>query len=376
MHYFDHSATTPLHPHVKELMDEVGEHHFGNPSSVHSSGQKARALIEKARGQMAKSIECNSNEIIFTGGGTEANNLILWNLIHEHKKHVVTSAIEHPAILTTLEYLQEFGITYTAVGVDQNGMIDPVDVETSITDNTGLITIMLANNEVGTIQPIKMVSEIARKYNIPFHSDAVQALGKIGVNSKNLGVDMMSFSAHKFYGPKGVGALYFKKAMSLKPLILGGNQEQSLRAGTQNTVGIAGMGLAAELSTESVKNSQPHLKKLKDSFIVQLRSACPDVVFNQHPTDCIPGLVSVTFPGIRNDLLMIHLDKKKVSVSSGSACSSGDIKPSSVLSSMGVSDDLNISTLRISFGTGNTLAEVSILIDAVSSSLKQIRSAA
>jgi len=376
MHYFDHSATTPLHPRVKQLMDEVGRIHFGNPSSIHSSGQKAKALIEKARGQMAKSIGCSSNEIIFTGGGTEANNLVLWNLIHEDKKHVVTSSIEHPAILATLDHLQDLGVAYSEVGVDKYGIVDPSEIEGSITEDTGLITIMMANNEVGTIQPIKEISEIAKKHNIPFHSDAVQALGKFPIDAKDLGVDMMSFSAHKFYGPKGVGVLYFKKGTSLKPHIIGGSQERSLRAGTQNTVGIVGMGLAAEIAAENLERSQLYLNDLKGSFMDQLRSVCNDVVFNQHSTECIPGLVSVTFPGVRSDLLMIHLDRRNVAVSSGSACSSGDIKPSKVLTSMGIADDLNICTLRISFGSGNTQYDTSLLVDAISESLKLIRPAA
>ena len=375
MYYFDHSATTPLHPKVKELMDVVGELHFGNPSSVHASGQKAKTLIESARRQMAKAIGCRSNEIIFTGGGTEANNLVLWNLIHQKKKHVITSDIEHPAVLTVLDSLVEFGVTYTAVGVDETGMVNPDDVQNAITEKTGLISIMLANNEMGTLQPIAEIAAIANKYKIIMHTDAVQTLGKIPVNSKELGVDCMSFSAHKFYGPKGVGALFIKKDLKLKPLIIGGNQERRMRAGTENTSGIAGLGLAAELATNNLHKTQSHLISLTHAFKAQITHICPEVIFNGHPEKQLPGLVNVSFPGFRNDLLMIHLDRQGIAVSSGSACSSGDIKPSRILSSMGITDDINNSTLRISFGIDNSLQDMEYLIKCFKSTFKRIRSA-
>jgi cysteine desulfurase len=375
MYYFDHSATTPLHPKVKELMDVVGELHFGNPSSVHASGQKAKTLIESARRQMAKAIGCSSNEIIFTGGGTEANNLVLWNLIHQKKKHVITSVIEHPAVLTVLDNLEEFGVTYTAVGVDKTGMVNPDDVQNAITEKTGLISIMLANNEMGTLQPIAEIATIANKYKIIMHTDAVQTLGKIPVNSKELGVDCMSFSAHKFYGPKGVGALFIKKDLKLKPLIIGGNQERRMRAGTENTSGIAGLGLAAELATNNLHKTQSHLISLTHAFKAQITHICPEVIFNGHPEKQLPGLVNVSFPGFRNDLLMIHLDRQGIAVSSGSACSSGDIKPSRILSSMGITDDINNSTLRISFGIDNSLQDMEYLIKCFKSTFERIRSA-
>ncbi len=375
MYYFDHSATTPLHPKVKKLMSEVGELHFGNPSSIHASGQKAKTLIETARGQMAKAIGCNSNEVVFTGGGTEANNLVLWNLIHQMKKHVITSVIEHPAVLNVLDNLGEFGVTYTAIGVDETGMVKPNDVQNAITEKTGLITIMLANNEMGTIQPIADIVAIAKKQSIILHTDAVQSLGKIPVNAKELGVDCMSFSAHKFYGPKGVGALFVSKGLKLKPLIIGGNQERRMRAGTENTSGIAGLGLAAELAANKIHKTQTHLNELADAFKSQITYICPNAIFNGHPEKQLPGLINVSFPGFRNDLLMIHLDRHGIAVSSGSACSSGDIKPSRILSEMGIKDDINNSTLRISFGYGNTLKDVEYLTRCIKSTLEKIRSA-
>ncbi len=376
MYYFDHSATTPLHPKVKELMGAVGEFHFGNPSSIHASGQKAKTLIETARGQMANAIGCSSNEVIFTGGGSEANNLVLWNLIHQKKKHVVTSVIEHPAVLNVLNNLEEFGVTYAAVGVDETGMVNPDDVQNAIIEKTGLISIMLANNEMGTIQPIAKIAAIAKDHGVMMHTDAVQALGKIPISAKELGVDCMSFSAHKFYGPKGVGALFIRNGLRFKPLIIGGSQERSLRAGTENTPGIAGLGLAAELAAKNIPAAQSHLDSLAITFRDQISTTCPNVIFNGHPEKHLPGLVNISFPGFRSDLLMIHLDHKGVAVSSGSACSSGDIKPSPILSAMGIEDDINNCTLRISFGTGNTMEDVEYLTESLKSSMEQIRSAA
>ena len=376
MYYFDHSATTPLHPRIKEFMLNVGEFHFGNPSSIHAPGQKAKTLIETARGQMAKAIGCSSNEVIFTGGGTEANNLVLWDIIHQQKKHVVTSVIEHPAILNVLDNLEEFGVSYTAVSVDEAGVVNPEEVKNAITENTGLISIMLANNEMGAIQPVADIAAIAKKHGIIMHSDAVQALGKISINAKELSVDCMSFSAHKFYGPKGVGALFVRKGFQLKPLIIGGSQERSLRAGTENTSGIAGLGLAAELATKNITDTQFHLDLLTNAFHKQISNLFPDAIFNGHPEKRLPGLISISFPGFRSDLLMIHLDRRKIAVSSGSACSAGDIKPSRILSAMSIEDDINICTLRISFGIGNTLQDVDYLTQSLKSSLEQIRSAA
>ena len=376
MHYFDHSATTPLHPKVKKFMGEVGDFHFGNPSSVHAFGQKAKIVIETARGQMAKAVGCNSNEIFFTSGGTEANNLVLWNLIHQNKKHVVTSVIEHPAVLKVLDNLEEFGISYTAVGVDKNGGVNPNEVQNAITADTGLISIMLANNEMGTIQPIREISSIAKEQGIFLHSDAVQALGKIPINAKDLGVDYMSFSAHKFYGPKGVGALYIRKGLKLQPLIIGGSQERRVRAGTENTPGIAGCGLAAELAVNSIQDTHTHLESLAKAFKEEIKRISPDVIFNGHPKKNLPGLVNVSFPGYRSDLLMIYLDREGIAVSSGSACSSGDIKPSRILSEMEINDEINICSLRISFGTGNTLEDVDYLTTCFKSTLERIRSSA
>ncbi len=371
MLYFDHSATTPIDHKVLTLMQEVANVHFGNPSSVHKYGQKARSIIEKSRRQIADALGVKSRNILFTGGGSEANNMVLRNLLYDGKKHVITSAIEHPAILKVLKHLKNFGMSYTAVSVDKFGMADPVSIESAIRDDTALISIMHANNEVGTIQPIAEIAEIAHKNNILFHSDAVQAPGKIPIVINELSPDLMSFSAHKFYGPKGVGFLYISDGIKLHPMIIGGGQEKKLRAGTENTPGIAGLGLAMEMAVQELPEVQNHLETLESQFKDKLTNIYPEAIYNGHPDLHLPGLISVTIPSVTNDLLLVNLDMQGMAISSGSACSSGTVKPSDVLKAMHISNQHNISTLRISFGKGNTFEEVDKLIDVFDEILKK-----
>jgi len=365
MLYFDHSATTPVDQKVSALMQEVSDTHFGNPSSIHKYGQKARAVIEKSRRQIADALGVKSRNIIFTGGGSEANNMVLQNLLYSDKKHVITSSIEHPAILKALKHLKNFSLSYTTVPVDKYGLVDPANVESAIRDDTALISIMYANNEVGTIQPVSEIAKIAIKNNILLHSDAVQTPGKIPLIMKELNADLMSFSAHKFYGPKGVGFLYIRDGIKLHPIIIGGGQEKNLRAGTENTPGIAGLGLAMEMAVKDLNHAQNHLKTLENYFKKKLLTIYPKAIFNGHPDLHLPGLVSVTIPSITSDILLVILDMKGMAVSSGSACSSGTVKPSGVLKAMHISNQNNISTLRISFGKGNTMEEVDMLIDTL-----------
>ena len=365
MLYFDHSATTPLDPKVSALLQEVADNYFGNPSSIHKYGQKARAIIEKSRRQIADALGVKSRNIIFTGGGSEANNMVLQNLLCSDKKHVITSEIEHPAILKTLKHLKKFGISSSTVPVDKFGLVNPINIESAIREDTALISIMYANNEVGTIQPIPEISKIAHKKNILFHSDAVQTPGKISIIIDDLNTDVMSFSAHKFYGPKGVGFLYIRDGIKLHPMIIGGGQEKNLRAGTENTPGIAGLGLAMEIAIQNLSNAKNHLETLECHFKNKLAKIYPNVIYNGHPYLHLPGLVSVTIPTVTSDLLLVNLDMKGLAVSSGSACSSGTVKPSDVLKAMHMSNQNNISTLRISFGKGNTIEEVDILIDTL-----------
>lgn len=365
MIYFDHSATTPIDSRVLDLMQEVSEKHFGNPSSIHKGGQKARAIIDKARRQVADALGVKSRSIIFTGGGTEANNIALHNVLYSNKKHIITSAVEHPAILKTLKNLEKFGSSHSIVPVDKFGVVNIEKLESAIRDDTGLITIMYANNEVGTIQPITEISEIAQRNNILFHTDAVQCPGKVSININDMNVDLASYSAHKFYGPKGVGLLYVGDKVKLHPLIIGGGQERSLRAGTENTAGIAALGLAIKIANNEFQDSVKHLEKLENHFKNKFSFIYSKAIYNGHPENHLPGLVSVTIPSITSDILLINLDMKGIAVSSGSACSSGDVKPSSVLSAMNISEKQNISTLRISFGRNNTLEDVDLLIGAL-----------
>lgn len=346
-------------------MMDVAQQHFGNPSSVHASGRKSKAIIEKARRTIAVAILSSPSEIIFTGGGTEANNMVLWTLIQSEKKHIVTSSIEHPAILTVLEKLEPMGISCTVLPVNDQGRVDPKILEKSIQSNTGLISIMMANNEVGTIQPIMELIGIAQKHDIPFHSDTVQTLGKIPLSVQNIEADFMSFSAHKLYGPKGVGFLYKKRGRSLNPLIIGGGQEGKHRAGTENISGISGMGEAVRLASENLSKRMSHLEALETVFITHLNRECHNAVINGCPNHHLSGVISVSFPGYKSDILLAKLDRLGMEVSNGSACGSGSIKPSHVLEAMGISDSQNISTLRFSFGRDNTEKEVIELVKAL-----------
>ena len=373
MLYFDHSATTPIHPDVLSLINGLNQDIYGNPSSIHAAGRKAKHVIETARKQIAAAINCTSKEIIFTGGGSEANNLVLWNMIYRNRKHVITSAIEHPAILAVLRQLEHLAITHTIVPVNKYGCVNPEDIDSAIKDDTGLITIMLANNEVGTVEPLQDIAKIAKKHNVLFHSDGVQVLGKLPIDVQELGVDMMSFSAHKFYGPKGVGALYIKERIVMKPLIAGGSQEKSLRAGTENVGGIAGLGCAAELVTNSLSDVGRTLTALETQFKTKFNEQHTNIIYNGFEDNHLPGLISLTIPGIASDLLLIHLDNEDIAVSSGSACSAGTISPSPVLKAMGISDKQNLETIRISAGRDNTSTEVDQLIEAMTHAIATIR---
>jgi len=373
MLYFDHSATTPIHPDVQSLINELNHDIYGNPSSIHVAGRKAKHVVETARKQIADAVNCAPKEIIFTGGGSEANNLVLWNMIHRDRKHVITSAIEHPAILAVLRQLEHLGITHTIIPVNKYGWVNPEDIDAAIRDDTGLITIMLANNEVGTVEPLQDIAKIAKKHDVLFHSDGIQVMGKLPIDVQELGMDMMSFSAHKFYGPKGVGALYIKEGISMKPLIIGGSQEKSLRAGTENVGGIAGLGCAAELVTKSLSDVGPSLTALEKQFKTKFSEQHANVIYNGFGDNHLPGLINITIPGIASDLLLIHLDNEDIAISSGSACSSGTISPSPVLKAMGISDKQNLETIRISAGRDNTSAEVDQLVETMTRAITTIR---
>ena len=370
MLYFDHSATTPIHPDVLNLMNSIQVDVYGNPSSVHKQGRRAKAIIEKARNQVAQAIGAESNQIFFTGGGSEANNQILWSILNWDKKHVIASTIEHPAVTKVLEQLKSLEIDSDLASVDQSGQVSMKNIQALIRNDTALITVMLANNEVGTIQPIRKIVQLAHEKDILVHTDAVQCLGKMPINVKVLGVDFLSLSAHKFYGPKGIGILYFKNKASLASFIIGGGQESGLRAGTENIASIAGMGLAAELATTRLEKHIQNLEEFETQFKTGLMSFFPKAIINGDEKNKLPGLVSVSFPGYRSDILLAKLDRANIAVSSGSACGAGDVKPSSVLYAMGLDDETNISTLRFSFGSSNSSNQVAQLLTELKTILK------
>ena len=358
MPYFDHCATTPIHPNVLEKMYTVSKNHFGNPSSTHSSGRKSRAIIEEARRQIASAINASSSEINLTGGGSEANNMVLWTLTQTEKKHVITSSIEHPAVLKVLNHLEPLGITYSIIPVNSHGRVNADNLKNAIQSDTGLISIMMANNEIGSIQPIISLIKIAKSVGIPFHSDTVQVLGKVALSVQEVEADYMSFSAHKLYGPKGVGFLYKRKDAPLNPLVIGGGQENNFRAGTENVPGIAGMGEAVRLASKNLNKRRTHLENLESTFITQLKHKCNKAIINGCPNHHLPGVISVSFPGNRSDILLAKLERENMEVSSGSACDSGSIQPSAILEAVGIPEEQNISTLRISFGRENTEEDV------------------
>ena len=360
MIYFDHSATTPIRPEVLEQMNIVNRDYFANPSSVYKTGRKSRSLIEKARFQIATAIGAKSEQIYFSSGGTEANNQVLWTIANQKNKHVIISSVEHPAISKVLEKIKPYGVETSTIPVDDKGIVLTNELMNLIRPNTGLISIMLANNEIGSIQPIKEIIKKISNHNIPLHTDAVQALGKIEIDVNELGIDYLSLSAHKFYGPKGVGALFVNKNNNIKPFIIGGDQENGLRGGTENIAGIVGMGLAAELAIKDQNTCVTKLKKLEKHFLNNLKEHIPSAKHNK--TNNLPGLISISFPGNKSNILMAKLDRASIAVSNGSACNTGNIKPSKVLKAIGLDDNINLSTLRISFGKDNTIDEVDFLI--------------
>ena len=366
MLYFDHAATTPVHPEVIKKMDQVSKRDFGNPSSVYSSGRAAKSVVELARNEIAKMIGAKPSEIYFTGSGTESNNIVLWSLLYQENKHVITSAIEHPAVLKVLDELSFFGISYDILPVDSTGLVNPSDLKSVIRKDTALVSIMYVNNEVGTIQPIEDLIDIAKSHSIPFHSDCVQGVGKLPISIKTIDADYMSFSAHKFYGPKGIGFLYKKEGNHLKPLIIGGSQESNLRAGTENISGIAGLGVAAQLVSTNLNDRIKHLLQLEDYFKTKLTDQHPEIIFRGNHSKHVPGLCSIAIPNHKNEVVLAKLDRNGIEVSNGSACSSGVVGLSPILSAMGIEDSANQSTIRISFGRENTIADVSKLIESLS----------
>ncbi|MBF0478212.1 MAG: cysteine desulfurase [Candidatus Omnitrophica bacterium] len=378
--YLDHNATTPLHPEVKKIIADSLDV-FGNPSSMHSFGREARKLVEEARGKVAHFIGADPEEVFFVGSGTEANNTVLSmvpcspNKCHcQTARHeIITSTIEHPCILESSKCIDNRGATVQYLPVDQYGKVKVDQLEKLITDKTGLVSVMTANNEIGTIQDIKTLAQIAHHSGALFHTDAVQAVGKMPINVKNLDVDFLTISAHKLYGPKGVGALYVKKGVRFCPLIRGGHQEKGRRAGTENTLGIIAFGKAVDMRTIEMPDEAKRLLKLKQILKQGLQKNISDISFNGHPEDCLPGTLNVSFGGVEGESILLYLDLEGIAVSTGSACASGSLDPSHVLLATGIPVERAHGSIRISSGRETTEKEILYTIEKMTQVVKKVR---
>ena len=363
--YMDNSATTPVKKKVLDEMIPYFTENFGNPSSIYSLGSNSKVAVEKAREQVARALGADKNEIYFTAGGSESDNWALKGIASKHKNkgnHIITTKIEHHAVLHTCEYLHKNGFEITYLNVDKDGLIDLKELESAITEKTILISIMFANNEIGTIQPIKEIGEIAKSKNIIFHTDAVQAIGNVRIDVKELNIDLLSLSAHKFYGPKGMGALYIRKGLQIDPLIAGGGQERNKRAGTENVPGIVGLGKAIELAYENLEEHNEKLIKLRERLINGIQENIKYTRINGHRTKRLPGNVNVCFEFIEGESLLLSLDIEGIAGSSGSACTSGSLDPSHVLLAIGLPHEIAHGSLRLSLGDFNTEEEVDYVI--------------
>jgi cysteine desulfurase len=375
--YMDHAATTPTDVEVVKAMEPYFSLKYGNPNSIHSFGQEAREAVEEAREKIAHLIGANSSEIVFTAGGTEADNYAIKGIAWANQKkgnHIIASKIEHHAVLHSCQFLEKHGFKITYLPVDKYGLIDPKDVKKAITDKTILVTIMHANNEIGTIEPIKEISKIAKKAGIYFHTDSVQTTGHIPIDVNDLGVDMLSMSGHKFYGPNGVGALYLRKRTKIVTLIDGGAQEKNRRAGTENVAGIVGLGKAAELAKESLtQGKEREIVRLRDKLIQGIMNKIENVRLNGHPTKRLPGNANFCFEFIEGESMLLSLDMEGVAASSGSACTSGSLTASHVLLAIGLPPEIAHGSLRLTLGKDNTEEEVDYIIGILPGIIEKLR---
>lgn len=371
--YMDHGATTPLREEVLETMMPYLKERFGNPSSIHSWGQEARKAVEEAREKTAMALGAEPSEIYFTGGGTEANNIALKGVARLKKSgHIITTSIEHHVILDVCEDLKEQGFKVTFLPVDRHALVDLREIEAAITPETFMISVMAANNEVGTLQPLDEIGVLARERGILFHSDAIQMVGQLPFNVRDLKLDFTVLSAHKFNGPKGIGALYIRKGVAMAPVFQGGGQERKLRPGTENVAGIAGLGRAIELAVGELPEKSRRLQQLRDRLIKGFLEI-EEVTLNGHPVKRLPGNVNASFKYIEGEALLLSLDLHGVAASSGSACTSGSLDPSHVLTAMGLDHQTAQSSLRFSLGRGNTAEEVDYLLGVIRPIVEKLR---
>ncbi|SKC69795.1 cysteine desulfurase NifS [Maledivibacter halophilus] len=374
--YLDYSATTPMKKEVLDEMMPYFSEKYGNPSSIYSFGREAKQAIDVARDRLAKAVGASSKEIFFTGGGSEADNWAIKGIAYANRNkgnHIITSKIEHHAVLHVCEYLEKDGFEVTYLDVDEYGMIDLEQLKEAITDKTILITIMYVNNEIGTIQPIKEIGKIAKEKGVYFHTDAVQALGNIPIDIKELDVDIMNFSAHKIYGPKGVGGIYIRKGVKIHPFIHGGAQERKRRAGTENVPGIVGFGKAAELATQNLDSHIAHVKRLRDKLIEGIQNNIDYVRLNGHPTERHPGNVNFCFEFIEGESLLLSLDMVGIAGSSGSACTSGSLDPSHVLMAIGLTHEIAHGSLRLTIGDFTKEEDIDYVVEHLITIVDRLR---
>lgn len=374
--YLDHAATTPVAPAVLEAMLPFFREKFANPSSLYGPAREVRRAIDQARDTVARVLGARSSEIIFTSGGTESDNLAIKGVAFANRhrgNHIITSRVEHHAVLHTCEYLEKFGFRVTYLPVDRTGLVDLNALEDALDDQTILVSIMYANNEVGTIQPIKEIAQLLRPRGIIFHTDAVQAAGALPLNVDDLGVDLLSLSAHKFYGPKGAGVLYVRRGVSFWPQQHGGGQERGRRAGTENVPGIVGLAKALELAEQNRPQYVAHCQALRDRLIQGVLERIPGAVLTGHPTQRLPNNASFCLEGIDAESLLLMLDRRGVCASSGSACTSGSLEPSHVLLAMGIQSPLALGSLRLTVGLDNTPEQIDRALDILVESVQKLR---
>ncbi|NLE31288.1 cysteine desulfurase NifS [Candidatus Dojkabacteria bacterium] len=374
--YMDNSATTRISSEVLDSMMPYLTTGYGNPSSIYSIGRESRKAVENARELVAKALSCDTNEIYFTSGGSESDNWAIKGVAfaNENKgKHIITTSIEHHAVLHTCKYLEKYGFEITYLPVKSNGIIDINDLKKAIRKDTILISIMYANNEIGSIQPIKEIGEIAKENNIYFHTDAVQAIGNIPINLKELNIDLLSLSAHKFHGPKGVGVLYIRKGVKISNMIHGGGQEKNMRAGTENVAGIVGLGKAIELATIDIEKKSKYLITLRERLIKGIMESIPDTILNGDPINRLPGNVNVCFKYIEGESILLLLDMKGICASSGSACTSGSLNPSHVLLAIGLPHEIAHGSLRLTLSEENTQEEIEYVLETLPPIIQNLR---
>ena len=374
--YFDNAATTRTDDEVLKEMLPYFSQSYGNPSSIYKIGRENRKAVEEAREKVAKAINAEPNEIYFTAGGSESDNTAIRGIAYAYKQrgnHIITSKIEHPAVLETCKQLEKEGFEVSYIGVDEKGIVNLEELKNSIKETTTLITIMFANNEIGTIEPIKEIGKIAKENNIIFHTDAVQAVGSVKIDVKEMNIDSLSLSGHKFYGPKGIGALYVKKSVRFQKFVNGGHQEKNKRAGTENVPGIVGLGKAIEVAYSNLEEHNKKIKELRDYYVEEVKKRIPYIKINGDMENRLPGNSNISFRFIEGEGLLLNLDLKGICASSGSACTSGSLDPSHVLLAIGLPHEIAHGSLRITIGKYKTKEEVDYLLNNLEEIVSRLR---